>query len=341
MILMRLSCGASARYRLPCRRAVLESRNSFWLGTVGEVSDIQSAARRPFKIFTWKFATVLGLGLLVVLAASNLAYAGLSSQRALLAGPPGDLLYAAAFSEFADEWELYEGKQSARFVEEELELTVSAAQTATWSTARHYFGAFDARISAVAQDGPIDNAFGLVVHLRDAAAVRCDLPAIILCGIEEAVPLAGAALRQVLDSAPETTYLAFMISSDGYYSVWKGAGGLMRPVSAWIPSPAIRQGLNAANRIRVLAGDASYRFFINNEAVALCLPDDPTAASTYAGGQCLEGEMRESFRDDSLAPGKLGAIAQATATGGGGVVVRFDNLIVFSPAAPAEKDVKL
>ncbi len=306
------------------------------------MSDILSAAtRRRLNIFNGKFTAILGLSLLVALFASNLAYAVLSSQRALLAGQPGDLLYAAAFTDFADEWELYEGKQSARFVEEQLELAVSAPQTATWSTSRQHYGAFDARISAVARDGPIDNAFGLVFHLRDADAVRCDLPAIILCGIEEAVPLAGAALRQLLDIAPETAYLAFMISSDGYYSVWKSEGGFMRAVSAWIPSPAIRQGLNAANRIRVLAQDGDYRFFINDEPAALCLPDDPAASSTYAGGECLDGEMRDSFRDESLAPGKLGAIAQATATGGGGVVVRFDNLIVFSPAAPTEKDIKL
>jgi len=307
-----------------------------------EVSDIRSAAiGRRFKILTWKFTAILGVGLLAALIAANLAYGSLSSQRSRLAGKPGELLYAAAFSEFADEWELYEGKQSARFVEEQLELLVSAPQTATWSTARHHFGALDARITALAHAGPIDNAFGLAVHLRDSDADRCDLPAIILCGIAEAFPLAGAALRQLLDMEHGTAYLAFMISSDGYYSVWKNEGGSMRPVSAWIPSPVIQPGLNVANRIRVLAQDASYRFFINDKLVALCLPDDPAAASTYAGGECFDGQMRESFRDESLAPGKLGAIVQATATGGGGVVVRFDNLIVFSPAAPKEKDIQL
>lgn len=303
------------------------------------MSDIHSAGSgRRFRIFSWNTAAVLGLGLLVALIASNLAYARLSSQRAQLSGAPGDLLYAAAFTEFADEWELYEGKQSARFVEEQLELVVSAPQTATWSTARPHFGAFDARITAVARDGPIDNAFGLVFQLRDANADDCDMPAIIFCGIEDVVPLAGAALRQWLGVKTETAYLAFMISSDGYYSVWKNEGGLMRPVSAWIPSPAIRTGLNAANRIRVVAQDANYQFFINDERVTLCTPDDPAAVSTYAGGECFEGEMRDSLRDESSGPGKLGVIAQATATGGGGVVIRFDNLIVFSPA---EKDVKL
>ena len=306
------------------------------------MSDIQSAANgRRFKILTWKFTAILGVSLLAALIAANLAYASLSSQRSRLAGKPGELLYAAAFSEFADEWELYEGKQSARFVEEQLELSVSAPQTATWSTARHHFGGFDARITALAEAGPIDNAFGLVVHLRDSDADRCDLPAIILCGIAEAFPLAGAALRQLLDMEHGTTYLAFMISSDGYYSVWKNEGGSTRPVSAWIPSPVIQPGLNVANRIRVLAQDANYRFFINEQPVALCLPDDPAAASTYAGGECFDGQMRESFRDESLAPGKLGAIAQATATGGGGVVIRFDNLIVFSPSAHKEKDIQL
>ena len=278
---------------------------------------------------------------MVALIAANLAYAALAPKNAALDGRPGDLLYAAAFTEFADEWELYEGQQSARITDEQIELVVSAPQTATWSTARHQFGDFDVRVTAVASDGPIDNAFGLVFHLQDADENSCEMPAIILCGIEEAFPLVGAALRQLLDINQSTDYFAFMISSDGYYSFWKNENGVMRPVSAWIPSPKINQGLNETNKIRILASHSSYQFFINNERVELCIPDDPAAASTYAGGECIDGSMRDSFRDESLSQGKLGVIAQSTATGGGGVVVRFDNLIVFSPAAQRDEDVSL
>ena len=99
--------------------------------------------------------------------------------------------------------------------------------------------------------------------------------------------------------------------------------------------------MNEANKIRILASHSDYQFFINHERVALCIPDDPAAASTYAGGECIDGSLRDALRDESLSQGKLGVIAQSTATGGGGVVVRFDNLIVFSPAAPRDEDVNL
>ena len=274
------------------------------------------------------------------LVATNLLYAEFAKQDVILDGDSGELLYVAAFSGFADEWELYKGQQRAQIVDEQLELAVRAPQTATWSTARHRFGDFDARVTAHAREGPIDNAFGVVFRVQDQAEGECDLPAVILCGIDEILPLAGAAIRQALDVTVSNDYLAFFISSDGYYSMWKSENGATKLLSAWMSSPSIKQGMDVANAIRVIARDSAYSFFINTTRVELCIPDDPTAASTYAGGECVDGSMRDTYRDDTLSNGKIGVIAQSTSTGGGGVVVRFDNLIVFSPADPADEDAK-
>lgn len=290
-----------------------------------------------------------GLGILIVLAillaaaliGANLYYAAQSKNSRVLEGAPGALLFVSAFTGFTDEWDLYSGQQSAAVVDEQLELRVTSPQTATWSAARHHFRDFDMSVSAIAHAGPIDNAYGVIFHARDAADGACDLPAVILCGIGDLLPIAGAALRQVFEPTESGGYFAFLISSDGYYSLRKTEGDETKLLSAWISSPSINQGIGAANTIRVIARESSYRFTINGAEAPLCISNDPAATSTYVGGQCIDGEMRNIYDDDSAVSGKLGVIAQATANGGGGVVVRFDNMIVFNPADPSDEDVNL
>ena len=266
------------------------------------------------------------------LATANLLYAALATRQTLLQGSPGDLLYSAAFDGFTDEWDTYRGQQSAHIHEGRLELAISAAQTAAWSSARPHFADFDISVQATAIAGPDDNGFGIIFRQQSPPAGVCDLPALILCAIEEYLPLAGAALRQIIEPQGIASYYAFLISSDGYYSVWKTAKGVQRKLSAWIPSAHIKQGLHAQNAIRVIARGAAFQFFINGEPVMLCIPDDPQAASTYANDACIQGTMQAALHDDSLPVGQLGIIARTTPGGGPGVAVQFDNLLVFSPA---------
>ena len=289
----------------------------------------------------WALALALSVVLAVALIGANLVHSRLSINKPFLHGNPGDLLYIAAFNGFTDEWDLYEGQQSATVVDEQLELKVRSSQTAAWSTARPRFLDFDMSVTISATAGPIDNAIGVIIHARETIGAVCDLPAVILCGIDQIIPLAGAAFRQVMDAAEAEGHLAFLISSDGYYSLWKSDSGTTKLASAWIPSPQINQGLGVSNTIRVVAHDAEYRFFINGLQVSLCLPDMAGATSTFAGGECIEGAMRDVYRDNAYVSGRLGLIAQSTATGGAGVVVRFDNLVVFSPTATDDEDVRL
>lgn len=279
--------------------------------------------------------------LAVVLCAANLVYAAQAGASLIREGSPGELLYVSAFSGFTDEWDLYDGQQSARIVDEELELKVRSPQTAAWSAARPRFDDFDLRVSLSASDGPIDNAMGIVFHARGLEDGECDLPAVILCGIEEFIPLAGAALRQAFAPAVSESRYAFLISSDGYYSLRRTEAGVTKVLSAWIPSEHVNQGLGARNALRVVARAGSYRFAINGAPVSLCIPNDADASSTFVGGECIDGAMQDVYRGDPLASGKLGLIAQTTATGGAGVGVRFDNLLVFSPSEPNGEDVKL
>lgn len=283
----------------------------------------------------------LSFCLVGALLAANLVYSALTEYSVALTGVAGELLYVASFSGFADEWDLYAGQQSARIAGEQLELSVSAPQTATWSAARPQFAGFDVSVQAVANEGPLDNAFGLVFYIRNDEQTDCDMPAVLLCGLEDLLPLAGAAIRQALELKHSTEYFAFLISSDGYYSLWQTKESQTTLLSAWIASDVIRQGLGAENTIRVIARGPRYQFYVNNVPHALCRPDDPQAASTFAAGECVDGSMQDSYLADASAVGRLGLIAQSTASGGGGVVVRFDNMIVFSPAEVDDKEARL
>ena len=279
--------------------------------------------------------------LLVALIAANLVYSALTRRSEVLTGKAGELMYAAGFSGFADEWYLYEGQQSARFVDDQLELSVSAPQAGTWSAAQPQFADFDVSVRAVASEGPLDNAFGLIFHIRNDEQPDCDLPAILLCGIEDLLPLAGAAIRQAMDLNLSSEYFAFLISSDGYYSLWRAQDSKTSVLSAWIASDEIRQGLGAENSIRVVADGQRYQFYVNGALMPLCLPDTPGSASTFAGGECIDGGMKDTYVADAATVGRLGLIAQSTASGGGGVVVHFDNMIVFRPAVTDEKEARL
>lgn len=321
---------------------MLESLGRLVFGTVGKVSVFASPKLSSLRHAPpWAIALVLSFALALALIAANLIHASLASRDHILEGRPGALLYVSAFSGFADEWDLYDGRQSAKVVDEQLELRVGSPQTAAWSSAGPRFGDFDLSVTITASEGPIDNAMGVVYHLQEIADSACDLPAVILCPVEQLVPLVGAALRQILDATAAESRFAFFISSDGYYSLWKKQAGETQLVSAWIPSSHIEMGLGAANRIRIIARDFSYRFFINGAHVSLCLPDDKGARSTFAGGECVDGAMQAVYHADARHIGKLGLIAQSTATGGAGVVVRFDNLLVFSPGDRRGGDVEL
>ncbi len=290
--------------------------------------------------FAGRKLPLLCFTLLITLVGTNLVYALLVRQEKLVAGAPGDLLFAAAFDGFLEDWTLYDGRQRSAIVEGELELAVNAAQTATWSTAQHNFGDFDIQVTARAIAGPVDNGFGILFRLNDNRGDGCDLPAIVLCGLEALWPLAGAALRQTLGDAQSDRYYAFLISSDGFYSLWQAEADSTRLRSAWIASPHIRQGLDVENAIRVIGAGSAFRFAINGAPVSLCLPDDADGVSTYYAGDCVGGTMSEVFVDDSLSSGALGLVVQSTASGGGGVVARFDQVLVYAPGERSE-DVRL
>jgi hypothetical protein len=300
-----------------------------------------STQQQPSFIRRWLKRLGILLALLALLIGVNALYANIANTEIILDGEAGDLLYVSAFDGFLDEWELSEGQQSAQIADDALQIGVTVSNKAAWSIPQHTFKDFDITLKATAIEGPIDNAFGIIFRLQAGTdSDTCDLPMVILC-IADGVPIFKAGIRLLVDNTSGNdvkNYYTFLISSDGYYSVWKVENGVEHELSAWIKSPSVNQDLNAENVIRVVGRGSQFQFFVNGEQMQVCIPNDPNAKSTYAGGECIEGTMQSVLTDDSIPTGQLGALAQATQTGGGGVIIQFDNMTVFSPANNIEKD---
>lgn len=251
--------------------------------------------------------------LLVVLVAVLAALVALQRsiadwQHYVVTGEPGALLYAASFDGggtdgFNSDWSQYGGRLSTALADGRMQVSIGEAGSGAYSVAAPYFSDFDLRVEARAVDGPIDNAYGVVFRLQNEDNASVD----------------------------DDSYYLFLISSDGYYRVMRSISGQLGIISDWIDSPLINQGLDAANELRVIARGSEFRFLINGEAVSLCIPDDLDATSTYAGGTCYGGSMHETLTDTTIPYGQVGVTAQATPSGGEGVVAAFDNVIVYAP----------
>ena len=250
---------------------------------------------------------ILTLVLLALTAVSRLA----ADLSYVAAGDAGSLLYAATFQEAAPDLGLFAGRTSARLNAGALRLEPGEPRRLVYAALGPPVADFDLEVETRAQEGPLDNGFGVLFRLHE----RRPLPLSSFAGTHPASGL---------------NYYLFMISSDGYYQLQRSLEGEQQVLSTWIPSSAIRQGLNVSNRLRVIARGEKMTFHVNGELLAFCIPHDAAKASTWADGQCLEGDMQEVVRDDVLATGRIALAAQSLRQGG--VVLTFDNLLLRSPS---------
>lgn len=139
-----------------------------------------------------------------------------------------------------------------------------------WAAAGQEFGDGSYSVEARAVSGPLDNGFGLLF--------RADPPA--------------------------GNFYLFKISADGF--VWigrynEGAEEATIIGDHWFASPAVEQGLNVTNRLRVDAEAGNMIFYVNGQEVG-------------------------RVTDNTFVSGDVGLLVQSL--GQGGVVVEFDNLAV-------------
>lgn len=232
-------------------------------------------------------------------------------KHAILSGEPGALLYAASFDGgetdgFNADWEQYAGRLASQLADGDIQITVGEPGAGAYSVAAPHFGDFDLRVEARAVAGPVDNGYGVVFRLQNKDNHLVD----------------------------DDNYYLFLVSSDGYYRLSRSVYGDVTIISDWIESPLVNQGLDAANRLRVVAQGDQFRFFINNQPVQLCIPADPDALSTInpLTGECMGGAMLDTLTDATIPNGQVGVTARWTAGADEDpVVAAFDNLLVYTP----------
>lgn len=208
---------------------------------------------------------------------------------------PGKLLYIETFDDPTDEWELAEGRLTSEIVDGTLHLGVDIEGQGVYSTANPYFRNFDLQVDTQAVDGPDNNTYGVVFRQLDTR-----------------------------------NYYVFFISSNGFYYVGRVKDNTTKVLHNWHYSELIRPGMGVSNALRVVGHEDRFRFYINGEAVELCIPDNPDGESTpLATGECRDGTWQTTLVDDGIPYGRLGTGAQVGVFEPTGVVVEFDNVIVY------------
>ncbi len=240
---------------------------------------------------------VIFLILLLILAATFQLSRMARGWHYIVPASPGALLYATAFDEGTADWEQDEGRVYSAITDGVMQLGVGIAGDGIYTAAAPYFGDFDLRVEAVALEGPEANGYGVIFRQRDRA-----------------------------------NYYTFFISSDGFYRVRRVADNTGKDLSAWNQSDVIVPGLGVVNHLRVVGVGGRFQFYINDTLIALCIPDDPDAQSTpLATGECLGGTWQTTLTDDVIAFGRIGVAAEVDVNAEPGVVVAFDNVLVYGP----------
>jgi hypothetical protein len=247
--------------------------------------------------------------LLLLLGVSYLINHFTAHLHYILPVEAGKVAYIATFDDFKSDWAQAEGRLKVQILDTGvLQIEVGDVDKLPFSEAKPYFADFDVRAQTTAVDGPESNGYGLIFRLQN---------------------------KDDSQLSNDEFYL-FEISTDGYYRVLrslinpKTGVSEQKELSTWIPSPIINQHIGATNFIRVNAKGDQFQFFINNQQVKLCIPDDPNGTSTFpATGECVGGKMLDTLVDASIPNGQLGVVAQSLDEAG--VVVDFDNVVVYGP----------
>ncbi|MBK9747866.1 MAG: DUF1080 domain-containing protein [Chloroflexi bacterium] len=237
--------------------------------------------------------TLLTLLLLILVLFGFIQLRGQAANlHYVTSGAPGEVLYAAAFDGFQDEWELYNERRVAEFADGVLRLSNSEANNGSYSVAKARFADFDLTLDGRAVAGSENNGYGVIFRLQD-----------------------------------RRNYYLFEVSSDGYYRVARVVNEDVRELSTWIESPLVNTGIGAMNRLRVVARGDQFEFYINGERAQVCIPNNPEAQSTFLMDTCIDGQMLDTLTDATIAQGQVGAVIETFDTSG--VTVEFDNLVVL------------
>ena len=234
----------------------------------------------------------------LVLLGGVLLSRALADWHYVLSGQAGGLLYVTTFDAFNEDWTQYQGRLSSEVTNSVLRVSVDEPVAGPYSVASPHMADFDVRVQARAVEGPEDNGFGVVFREQD-----------------------------------RNNFYYFLISSDGYYQVVRTLDGRPREISTWIETPFVNRGVGAVNTLRVVGRGNEFQFYVNEQPLLLCIPDDPNAQSTWnwLDEICIDGAMLDTYVDDHFPTGRLGVVATTIEGSETGVIVDFDNVLVYEP----------
>ncbi|MGJ3240670.1 MAG: hypothetical protein ACFE0Q_18320 [Anaerolineae bacterium] len=266
---------------------------------------------------------------LAAFVGANWLYHIVATWQPVQSGEPGELLYAAGFDGFTDEWQLFEGRRSAQITDGVMRMALDTPDT-IYTAADPIYADFDMRVTTRATAGELANdGYGVIFRLEEPNHnTDCGRQWVIVCTLEY-IPFLQTTIN-LIAPAPQTGasgYYLFLISNDGYYQILRrnAETELVEEVTIWHDSRGLlNTGIDEENRIRVVGQGDQFRFFLNDQPALLCVPREgelPTGNSD----NCL-GEETFIWQDDTYSRGKLGLVL----TGSNDVVV-FDNLTVTMP----------
>jgi hypothetical protein len=188
-------------------------------------------------------------------------------------GPrPGTLLYKESFGDATSGWDEFDEDDTwAGYVDGEYRVGVYRANYMAWGNPEpdQEFTGYQVEVDARQVEGPVDNNFGLLLRYQSDG----------------------------------DDFYWFQISADGYYSFDLRQDSEWTSLVDWVESDAIRQGLDATNRLKVICEGNQFRFYVNDVFL---------------------GEVADS----SVSLGSIGLAAGAFDEPG--VVIHFDDLSVYA-----------
>lgn len=212
----------------------------------------------------------------------------------------GELIFVSTFDENSEGWIQEQSlDQTVEIVDGVMQIALSSVQGAFTST-ETYFDNFDVSVETRVTVGAFDeqsaDGYGIIFRLID-----------------------------------QSNFYAFYINNDGVYRVVHVVDNISRNLSAWLETDAINSAIGSVNNLRVIGYGDHFQFYINDELMELCIPDDADAISTFVNGDCIRGSMQTVLTNDSLSSGRLGLIVDLVSAEETGLSIDFDNVVVYGP----------
>lgn len=273
---------------------------------------------------------ILLIVLIIALIGVNILYQPASNWNSVQIGDAGELVYAAGFDGFEDEWLLFEGRQYAQISDGVLRLGLETSGT-FYSASTANYADFDVTVTTRAIEGELaNNGYGVIFRLSENSTEQgCTRQFVTVCNLEQ-VPLLDTAIGLVSPAPKEEAsgYYLFLISNDGYYQILRvnDTLGAAEEMTIWHYSNGLlNEGVGEENRIRIVGKGNQFVFFLNGDPASLCVPLEGQSPTGNAD-DCL-GEETFYWEDDTFSQGKLGVVIS-----GSNDVIEFDNFTVTIPA---------